>query len=1040
MIRYFIAHPTAANLLMLAILLVGLLALPQLQRDTFPVVPATEVEIRVAYPGASALDVEEGICQRIEEAVDVITALKEIRCDARENVAISLAQMRSGANMEGFYSDLKSATDAINSFPEKAEAPVLTEMERTATVASIAITGDMVARDLWAYAEQMRTRIQLDPRIAQVRLKGFSAQEIAIEPSTFALRRHNLTISDISAAISQQSVDLPAGTMETRHNNLLIRFADQKRSLSEFENLVVLAVDGGGEVRLGDLAKIEYRFEVPEDKVLFNGQRAALLEISKTTQQDALRVMDAIRENLKREQQRAPRGVQLQISQDVTSNIIDRLRILMDNGLMGLALVFLTMWAFFSLRYAFWVTMGLPVSFLGAIFVMNLLGYTINMITMVALLVAIGLLMDDAIIISENIATKVKKGYDASKAALLGAQQVLPGVLSSFLTTIMVVGPLAFLAGRMGEILKFMPVVLVITLAVSLLEAFLILPHHLRHSLTHMNGQQRSRFHQWFDHAFASFRDKTFGRFVDYTTHHAYFTTGLMVLVLLLSIATIPAGMTKYRAFPELESDVIQARILLPQGTPLTRTEEVVEQLERALQQVNDEFTPSQPEGKSMVRSISVLFNSNVDAFESGPHLATISADLLPAEVRSGAIDDLLNRWRELAGVVPDVIALQFTDRERGVAGKAIDIRLSGNNLDRVKQASLELQQWLRSFKGVQDLSDDLRPGKPEIRITLKPGATALGISARNIANEVRAALRGESGLEVLQQREAYDVAVRLTAMDRDELNDLRYLQIRNKSGELIPLSAIATLHHKREYARVNRVNGRRTVTVQGKIDTKVVNAQELMAITKQKFLPELKKKYPDVKPSFQGQGKESAETGNSLQTNILIGLFGVYVILSFQFRSYLQPLAVMLAIPMGFIGVIWGHMIMGLQLSMVSLVGFATLAGIVVNDSILLVAFIKERLSDGLSIMEATRAGARDRFRAIVLTTLTTIAGLLPLLLETSTQAQLLIPMVTSLVFGLFVATLLSVLLIPAFFVILDDWGKLSVVDHVDPVLDQSS
>lgn len=1039
MIRYFIAHPTAANLLMVSIILVGLLALPKLQRDTFPVIPATEVEVRVSYPGASAVDVEEGICQRIEEVVDVIADLKEVRCDARENIAITVAQMRSGADMGEFYNDLKSAVDAIDSFPEKAETPTITEMERTATVASIAITGEMATADLWAYAEQIRGRIQQDRRIAQVRLQGFSEQEIAIELSKYALQRHNLTISDITTAISQQSVDLPAGTMETQQNNLLIRFADQRRTPAEFANLVVLAGEGGGEVRLGDIATIDYRFEVAEDKVLFNGQRAALLEISKTTSQDALRVMDAIKEHLTQEQQRAPRGVQLEISQDVTSNITDRLRILKDNGLMGLILVFLSMWAFFSLRYAFWVTMGLPVSFLGAIFVMDLLGYTINMITMVALLVAIGLLMDDAIIISENIATKVRKGYDATKAALHGTQQVLPGVLSSFLTTIMVVGPLAFLAGRMGEVLKYMPAVLVITLAVSLLEAFLILPHHLRNSLAHMGDKRRSRFHHWFENAFESFRDHTFGRMVDLTTHHAYFTVGLMILALLVSIATIPAGMSKFRAFPELESDVIQARILLPQGTPLARTEEVVDRLVTALEQVDAEFSPRQPDGQSMVRNVLVLFNTNVDAFESGPHVATISADLLRAEARNGTIDELLNRWRSLTGEIPDVIALKFTDRERGVAGKAIDIRLSGANLDRVKQASLELQQWLRSFKGVQDLSDDLRPGKPEIRITLKDGATALGINARTIANEVRAALRGESGMEVLQKQEAYDIAVRLNAADRDELNDLRYLRIRAKSGELIPLSAIATLKHERDFARIHRVNGRRTVTIQGKIDTKVINAQELMAITKQEFLPQLKKSYPDVKPSFQGQGKESAETGNSLLTNILIGLFGVYVILSFQFRSYLQPIAVMLAIPMGFIGVIWGHMAMGLQLSMVSLVGFATLAGIVVNDSILLVAFIKERMSEGMEVMAAAKSGARDRFRAIVLTTLTTIAGLLPLLMETSTQAQLLIPMVTSLVFGLFAATMLSVLLIPAFFVILDDWGKMRIDEHDDQAAEQT-
>jgi multidrug efflux pump subunit AcrB len=384
--------------------------------------------------------------------------------------------------------------------------------------------------------------------------------------------------------------------------------------------------------------------------------------------------------------------------------------------------------------------MGLPVSFLGAIFMMNLFGYSINMITMVAMLVSIGLLMDDAIIISENIATQIKKGRDAAQAAIEGVHQVLPGVLSSFLTTIMIVGPLFYMTGKMGAVLKYLPAVLVITLAVSLIEAFLILPAHLYHSISHMHKTRRSRFHTWFEQKFDALRDNWFAPLVRLSVKRAYISLGLMLMILLLSFATIPAGLLKFRAFPEMESDVIQARILLPQGTSLRRTEEVVAQVENGLKALNADYSPRQKAGMDLIKNITVLYNNNVDANESGTHIATISADLIRAENRNGSIDQMLLDWRELSGEVVDVVSLSFTDKERGVAGKAIDIRLQGDNLDLLKRASLDLQAYLKGFKGVIEVHDDIRPGKPEISIHLKRQAGVLELDSARVSSEVRAA------------------------------------------------------------------------------------------------------------------------------------------------------------------------------------------------------------------------------------------------------------------------------------------------------------
>ncbi|MCK5647434.1 MAG: efflux RND transporter permease subunit, partial [Gammaproteobacteria bacterium] len=1019
MIRYFAEHPTAANILMLVIIILGLIGLPKLQRDTFPVIPPTEIEIRTPYPGATPDEVEEAICFRIEDALDSIAELVEVRCDARENLAITTVQMHEQGNIDTFYNDIKSQIDLITGFPDKVEVSTVAKLERTAVVASIAITGKMSAVHLKAYANKVKQHLKFDPQIAQVKLLGFSEQDIIINIAAETLRRYNLSITDIIELLERQSFDLPSGIMETATQDFIVRLAEQRRTRQEFADLVIISSPAGGQVRLGDIAVITSQFKKQEDQILFNGQRAALLEISKTTSQDALQVKKVILQHLEREKRTAPQGISLEISQDVTSVIRDRLRILISNGIQGLFLVFLTMWLFFSFRYSFWVTMGLPVSFLGAIFAMQLLGYTLNMITLVALLVAIGLLMDDAIVLSENVATQLRKGKNKIDAVVTGVTQVAPGVFSSFLTTVIIIGPLAYMAGKMGAILSYLPVVLIVTLAVSLVEAFLILPSHLLHSSGQLVTTQRSTIHQWFDKKFTFLRDELFAPLAKKTIALPYLTLGIILGLVIIAYASLPSGLLKYRALPNLESNVIQARILLPQGTPFERTEEVVQQVVSALKTLDDEFSALQDkkQGKQnrLVKNIIVLFNTNKDAYESGAHLATISADLLPAEQRVGSIDSMLNRWRELTGVPADVITLKFTDRERGVAGKAIDIRLQGNKLEQLKQASQDLQQWLSQFKGVQDLSDDLRPGKPELQISLKKSAGSFGITAKAVADSVRAALHGGTKLEVQSGYEAEDVIARLDVDDRDSLEDLHYLMVRNNQGQLVPLSAVAEIKKTRGFSRIHRVNGQKTVTVQGTINTDIINARQLMQMTKKQFLPTLKEKYPGVRPAFQGQGKESALTGNSLQFNVFLGLLGVYFMLAFQFKSFAQPLAVILAIPTSLIGVVGGHLLLGLDISMPSLVGMATLIGIVVNDSILLLMSVKNGLKKGMTIVAAAQNASIKRFRAIILTSLTTIAGLTPLLFETSTQAQFLIPLVASLVFGLLSTTLFSLFLVPA-------------------------
>ncbi len=1022
MIRVFAAHRTAANLLLLAVIVLGLVAVPQLQRDTFPEIPATEVEVRIPYPGAAATDVENGVCARVENPLGAIAELEELRCEARENFAIVTAEMREGSDLGMFYDDVKSAMDVVDNLPDRVETHTVKKLERVAVIASVAVTGPMPPHALFAYAEGVRERLLGHPGIAQATLRGFSGREIAIEFPAGVLQGYGLTPEDAAAAIARSSLDLPAGVIEMRGGDALIRFEGERRRPSEFKSIPLILSPLGGEVLLGEIAKIEPRFTDQYESILFNGERCAIIEIAKTDTQDALEVRATLDQLLERERARAPEGVKFEISQDSTENIRDRLRILAENGAQGLVLVFAALWLFFGLRFSFWVVLGLPVSFLGAVFAMNALGLTINMITMVALLLAIGLLMDDAIVIAENIVAQRRKGRSPLEAAVEGARKVAPGVISSFLTTAMIVGPLSFMAGKMGAVLKSLPVILLITLAVSLVEAFLILPNHLSHSIDRLGT---SRFHRVVDAAFAAFRDRVFMPLARTALRLRYLTLGLAGLLLLVSAAPWMAGRLKYQAFPTLESDVIQARLLLPEGSPLGRTRELVEEIETALLRIDEELSPLQPGGERLVRNVSITYGSNIDANGTGPNMATVSVDLLRAEKRNTTVSKLLSRWKELVGPLPDIAALRFTDKERGVAGKAIEIRLQGENLDRLKAAADELTWFIEGFAGVRDVFHDLRPGKPEFVVRLRPGAAgALGVDARDVAEALRRAVQGDTDLEFQDRSGSVEVAVRLVADDRGALDDIREFRLPGPDGALVPLSAVADVEERRAYARIQRIDGRRTVTVEGTIDPDVANARELMMAVKTRFWPGAHERHKGVSLTVRGQSRETAATGASLETALLVGFLGVFMILAYQMRSYTIPVAVLAAIPFGLVGVVWGHIALGLQLSMPSLVGLATLCGVVVNDSILIVAFLRGRLSDGAPILEAAELAVRDRFRAILLTSVTTVAGLTPLLLETSTQAQFLIPLVASLAFGLSTATILSLFVTPAVCVVLSDAG----------------
>jgi HAE1 family hydrophobic/amphiphilic exporter-1 len=576
MIAWFVRHQTAANLLMAAIMILGLTTVPGLQRETLPEIKNDKVQVQITYRGATPEEVEDAICRRLEDAIESVTDLEELRCEAREGQGTATAVMREGTDMMRFLDDIKSEVDAIDDLPAETEPPVVTEIGRTDAVVSLAVTGPVDVLALKAYAEDLKVRLMAETAAAEVEVTGFSDHHIRIEIPAWRLRQYGLSAADIADAIAGKSLSTPAGRLEGGAEDLLLRFDDQRKRADAFRDLVVISGDTGAAIRLGEIAAITDRFDRDEDKILFNGQRAAVLNINKTSDQDILKLIGRIRAFVDDELAAAPPGVALHLSQDVASIVQDRLDMLLRNGAQGLALVFLILWLFFGLRYSFWVAMGLPVSFLGALFLMPIFGITINMISMVGLLIGVGLLMDDAIVIADNIAARRAAGDSPAEAAIRGAREVLPGILSSFATTLLVFGSLAFISGQLGQILRVMPIVLILVISVSLLEAFLILPHHLDHALARQGRERPSRLRAEFERGFARLRDGAFGGLLDRAVDYRYLTVGLVLMLFILPIAMPVAGKLKFVGFPDVDGDVIEARVLLPQGTPLARTEAVV--------------------------------------------------------------------------------------------------------------------------------------------------------------------------------------------------------------------------------------------------------------------------------------------------------------------------------------------------------------------------------------------------------------------------------------------------------------------------------
>jgi len=1059
-IRYFVRHPTAANLLMLIIILLGVLGAFSLQREVFPEFASDFINVQVLYKGASATEVEETICQRIEQEIEGIEGIKEVTATAQESLGMVTVEVADGYAVADVLKDVENAVDTIDNFPEDVEEPVIWEVDRLDRVCTLTLWAEqMPEKDLVALADAIEAELLALDEVSLIETQGFSEHQIRIRVREPALRAQGLSIEDVAREVAAASIDLPAGSIETQEQEIKIRVVDQRRWAEDFRNLTVKVSPEGARIPLRAVATVTDTFEDEwlqstfrdfdreQDGADTQSHRCVNLEVNKTREEDTLTVFGAVDRYVKgKADDLAALGVHLTMWGDWSQYVRDRLGMLVKNGIYGFILVFFTLWALLDLRLSFWVAVGIPISFLGTLYALDMLGHSLNMITMFSLIMAVGIIVDDAIVIGENIYSHCSQGKPPARAAIDGVREVGLGVVASMLTTVAVFMPLLAMKGEIGKVMKVMPIGVVTALAVSLIEAFFILPHHLKHSLGKMRQEPR-RFRRRINDFVEWFIRRVYGPALAWSIRRPLVPVAAVIMLFLLSVGMLAGGRLKFQLFPELDGDFLVAQVELPAGTELQRTKKVVATIEKALDKVNQRFKPLQPEGQDLIRYVSTSYGflrsirREPGNPESGSHLAQVVVELLSAEVRQNArCDDVLAAWSEQVEKerpVADVTRLTFEQMQVTPGGKPIDVRLKGKDLDALKAAAVELRQKLdpttpggRGYPGVYNVTDNLRPGKLQLDVRLKPVGRNLGIDSRELARQLRASFWGSIAEEFQRGPDTFEVEILFADEDRRSLSDLDDFKVKTPDGRMVPFHAVATVEKVREYSQIVRVDGRRTVSVVGDLHTKVGNAREIMTDLEANFFPAFEERHA-VKVDLEGQRKESAETGQSLLLGFLIGLAIIFLLLSFVFQSYVEPLIVMAVIPFALVGAIAGHMLRGIDWTMPSSIGAVSLAGIVVNDSIVLVSFIKLRLAAGMKMLDAVTLAGMQRFRPVLLTSATTVAGLLPMMLETSLQAQFLIPMAISIAFGLMFATIVVLVLVPALYSIL---ARLGWTQRIEP------
>ncbi|MEL6444345.1 MAG: efflux RND transporter permease subunit [Bacteroidota bacterium] len=1034
-IAYMARNGVAANLLMLAIIALGIVAGRSIVQEVFPEFSLDAIQTTVVYPGATPEEVEESIVQKIEEAIEAVEGIKEIRGTAAEGRGVVTAELKLGTDVSQALDDIKSEVDQITTFPVQAEEPAVRELTNRQSVIRIALYGDASERTLKELAYRAEDELaQLDV-VSFVQAASIRDYEISIEVSQAALRAYGLSLPQIARTVAASSLDLPAGTIDTRDQQVRVRTLGQNYTQQDFEDIVLVSRPNGTVLRLGQVATVRDAFTDADLITRYNGQPAAFVEVFRTSDERVLEIAEAVNAYLETELRPAlPAGVEIEVWDDNSDVLQDRLSLLLKNAGIGLALVLLALTMFLNLRLAFWTAIGIGVSFVGTLFIMYLLGVSINLLSLFGFILAIGIVVDDAIVSGENIFAEREKGLSGMAAAIRGARRIAVPVTFAVLTTVAAFSPLLFVPGTLGKILGAIPIVVISVLGLSLVESLFVLPHHLSNLPAPGEASKNpvSRFFERLrtgtDRQLKRFVNGPLDRALQFSTDAPAVVIAAAIAVLIVAFSLIPAGILRVQFFPAVEGDVVIASLEMPVGTTIEETEAVALRIEEAGRRVAARLEQERDEDAAPLFEAlyTTVGQGPVDGGPGGAtggqpqaNLAAVNLRLLTAERREISAVRFEQFWRDEVGPLPEARSFTISSNLISV-GEPVSVELSHPEAATLDEITAQVQGELARFSGVFDIQSDADAGLQEVQVRLKPAARTLGLTLQDVAGQVRAAFFGDEALRVQRGQEDVRVYVRLPENERDAIADVEQYRIQVPTqnglpGGQVPLREVAEASFGTAPSAINRKDGRRVVTVTADVDAAVVTGQEVTAQLRSEILPAVQRDYPQMVFEFGGEQQEQAESGAALGRGFGLALLVIFALIAIPFRSYIQPLVIMAAIPFGIIGAFIGHLFLGISVGILSLFGIIGLSGVVVNDSLVMIDFINERRRNGAAMREAIIEGAKERFRPILLTTVTTFLGVAPITFEQSLQAQFLIPMAASLGFGIVFATGVLMLLVPA-------------------------
>ncbi len=1040
-IAWFATNHVAANLLMLLLIAGGLLTLPWIRQEVFPELTLPVITVSVDYPGASPAEVEVAICVRIEEVLQGLQGIKRLHATANEGRGSVSVELLAGEDASVRMDEIRSRVDRIDTFPDEAKRPVVRQADLRFQVLHVAVSGNVDELTLKRLGEQARDEIASLPGVTDVELAATRPYEMSIEVSEESLRRHGISFDDVARAVRRSSLDLPGGAIKTDSGEILIRTLGQARTATDFEHLVLLSRPDGTRLTLGDVAQIVDGFAESNELTLFDGEPAVLIHVYRVGRQSALEIATAVEKYLARRQRTLPAGVHFTLANNDARFLRGRLDTLLHNGWTGFVLVFIVLAMFLRLRLAMWVSLGVPLAFLGALWMLPVFDVSINLISLMAFIVVLGIVVDDAIIVGENCYSEQQRTGNPLQGAVIGTQGVSIPVVFGVLTTIAAFAPMLWVPGPMGRIARVIPLVVCLCLAFSLFESLFILPAHLGHA----GGDDREpaggialrwrRFQDGIARGLARFTEDVYRPTLIRALEWRYTTAATGAALLLITLGLLSGGWVKMVFQPDIESDVTVAYVAMPQGAPTEATAAAVQQIAAAARAIADEADAERdPELGSVFAHLSTSVgrqpyrirqasgpSSFAAAGARGSHLGEVQIEVVDAELRDVSVAELTRRWRERTGEIVGAEEVTFTSSLISTAAP-IEIELNGADLRSLRGAASLVIEQLSAYPGVLDIRDSFRKGKQELILELLPSAETLGVSVHDLGLQVRQAFYGQEVQRLQRGRDEVKVVIRYPLDERRSLADLENMRIRTADGSAVPFSSVARAHLREGFATIRRIDRRRVVTVTAEVDNGITNATEVLEHMKGAGLRDVHAAFPGVNIAFQGEQREQAEFLGSLFRGWAIAMLVIYALLAVPLRSYAQPVIIMSAIPFGLVGAVWGHVLMGLSFSMFSLIGLVALSGVVVNDSLVLVDYVNRRRAEGAGLHEALVIAGCARLRAILLTSATTFAGLTPLLLETSVQARMLIPMAVSLGFGVLFATAITLLLVPAYYLILDD------------------